>query len=154
MLASSPRLVHALLGKSIAETFLVGTLAVFAYFTILPPYFHGWGEPTETSIVGWAVNNADPWGRVEVHLYVDDQFIDKQIASISRPDVKAAGWAKDEWHGYGFVLPALSPGLHEAAVYARHDSGKGTRKTLQLLGDPIRFTVDSSGKLVPAPSEK
>lgn len=149
MLTSSTRLVHVLLGKSIAETLLVGSLAVFAYFTILPPYFHGWGEATETSIVGWAVNNADPWGRVEVHLFVDDQFIGKQVASVSRPDVKIAGWANDEWHGYAFVLPSLSPGLHEAGVYARHDSGKGTRKSLQLLGNPIQFVVDANGK--PAP---
>jgi hypothetical protein len=145
MQTPSSRLTNVLIGKSIAETLFVGALAVFVYFTILPPVFHGWGEVLDKSIVGWAVNDADPSGRVEVHLYVDNQFIGQQVASQYRPDVKTAGWANDDWHGYIFSLPALTPGVHEARVYARHDSRKGTRKSLQMMGDPIRFTVDANG---------
>lgn len=150
MLTPSNRLTNALIGKSIAETLFVGTLAILAYFTIVPPVFHGWGEILDESIVGWAINDADPWGRVEVHLYVDDQFVGKQAASLARPDVRAAGWANDDWHGYRFSLPAFPPGVHEARVYARHDSGNETRKSLQMLGEPIRFSVDANRKVIPA----
>ena len=31
-------------------------------------------------------------------------------------------------------------------VYAVHESGGGLRRTLQLLGYPIRFSVDQNGK--------
>ena len=144
----SSRLVHALIGKSIAETLLVGALAVFAFISVLPPFFHGWGEVADPGIAGWAVNNSAPWDRVEVHLFVDGEFIATQVASKARPDVQAAGWAKDEWHGYFFNLPPLPLGQHEARVYALHDSGDGARKSLQMLGDPIPFFVDAQGKLI------
>ena len=83
------------------------------------------------------MDNAEPWQRVEVQLFVDGNFAGTQVAQLSRPDVSAAGWAKDEWHGYEFVLDGLSVGTHEARVYALHRSGE--RNTLQLLGNPIRF---------------
>jgi hypothetical protein len=142
------RLVHALIGKSIAETLLVGALAVFAFISLVPPFFHGWGEVTDTGIAGWAVNNAAPWDRVEVQLYIDGEFIATQVANRSRPDVPAAGWAKDEWHGYFFSLPPLAAGPHEARVYALHNSAGGVRKSLQTLGEPIPFLVDAQGKLI------
>jgi len=44
-----------------------------------------------------------------------------------------------------FMLTSLTPGNHEARVYALHESGGGTRQTLQQLGDPIRFTTDTTG---------
>ncbi len=147
MKTSSPLLVHVLLGKSIAEALIVGALAVFAFIALLPPFFHGWGGVTETGIAGWAVNNAAPWDRVEVQLFVDGQFVAQAVAKGSRPDVSAAGWAKDEWHGYEFALTSLSSGAHEARVYALHDSGQGVRKSLQLLGSPIPFVVDQNGNL-------
>lgn len=143
-------LVHVLIGKSILETLLVGALALFGFMTILPPYFHGWAEVTNAGISGWVVNNAAPWDRVEVELYVDGKFQGQAVAIESRPDVLAAGWSKDQWHGYTFTITANSPGSHEARVYALHDSGDGARKSLQLVGDPITFVVDDRGKLTPS----
>jgi len=154
MKTSYAPLVHVLVGKSIAETLLVGALAVFTFITVLPPYFHGWGEVTEMGISGWAVNNAAPWDRVEVQLFVDGQFMAQGVANRSRPDVVAAGWSRDEWHGYTFPIKALNAGTHEARVYALHDSGDGLRKTLQLLGDPIPFSVDPNGSLVKVSASK
>ena len=66
------------------------------------------------------------------------------MAQLSRPDVAAAGWSKDEWHGYNFAVSELAAGDHEARVYALHRSGE--RLTLQLLGDPVRFVVRGDGK--------
>jgi len=147
------RLVHLLIGKSILETLLVGGLAVFSFMTILPPFFHGWGEVTGSGIAGWVVNNGEPWERVEVQLFVDGKFIADGIANQSRPDVSAAGWARDPWHGYTFRLDTLSRGYHEARVYALHDSGAGARKSLQLVGDQIPFLVDEQGNLSKLPSK-
>jgi len=154
MKTSSTSLVHVLIGKSIIETLLVGALAVFTFLNILPPYFHGWGELTDQGISGWVVNNVAPWERVEVQLFIDGQFVADGVANQSRPDVFAAGWSRDEWHGYKFTISTLNAGLHEARVYVLHDSGGGLRKTLQLVGDPIRFSVDANGKLqkLPAPA--
>jgi len=133
------KLVHLLIAKSILETIFVGTLAVVVYVKLCPPTFKGWGEavPATQSISGWAVDDADPWRRVEVQLFIDGNLAGTQVAQLSRPDVMAAGWAKDEWHGYNFVVSGLSEGMHEAKIYALHQSW--TRYTLQLLGDPIQF---------------
>jgi len=142
---NKPQLVNLLIGKSIAETILVGTIAVVAYLNAFPPTFHGWGEAVveRRSIAGWAVNNATPAQPVEVQLFIDGKLNGTQVANLSRPDVVEAGWAIDAWHGYEFVLTSLTPGNHEARVYAVHPSGGGERYTLQLLGDPIRFVVNA-----------
>jgi hypothetical protein len=147
------KLVHLLIGKSIAETLLVGALAVFTFMTVFPPYFHGWGEVTDNGIAGWAVNNAEPWQHVPVQLFIDGQFVSAGQANLTRPDVVAAGWASDPWHGYSFVLPPQQPGRHEARVYAMHDSGDGARKSLQLLGNPLHFSVEADGRLVKLSSD-
>lgn len=137
------KLVNFLIAKSILETVFVGTLAVVVYVKVFPPTFHGWGEAVveARSISGWVVDDADPWRRVEVQLFIDGKFVGTQVAQLSRPDVVAAKWAKDEWHGYNFPVSGVGEGTHEARVYVLHQSGD--RYTLQLLGDPIRFEVDT-----------
>lgn len=136
------KLVHLLIAKSIIDTIFVGTIAVVVYARAFPPTFHGWGEAVVESrtIAGWVVDDADPWRRVEVQLFVDGKLVATQVAQLSRPDVVVAGWAKDEWHGYSFVVDALADGSHEARVFALHRSGD--RYTLQMLGSPIKFQVD------------
>ena len=145
------KLTNLLIVKSILDTVLVATIAVVVYLNAFPPTFHGWGEAVvqERRIAGWAVNDADPWQRVEVQLFIDGKFAGTQVAQLSRPDVVAAGWARDEWHGYSFDVNDLAAGTHEARVYAVHASGKGARYTLQLLGDPIKFEV----KIFPAKAQ-
>ena len=141
-----PQLINLLIGKSILETVFVAALAVVIFLNVFPPGFKGWGEAViETrSIAGWGVNNAEPWERVEVQLFIDGKLYGAQVAQLSRPDVSAAGWAKDEWHGYRFEVRELEPGDHEARVYALHRSGD--RLTLQLLGDPVAFGVTGDGQ--------
>ena len=146
-MAAPMRLLHALIAKSIAETVLVGALAVFFYFTSFPPYFHGWGEARAHDISGWVVNQRTPWERVEVQLFIDGKFVANGTANQPRPDVLEAGWSRDEWHGYRFAAPSLAAGAHEAKVYALHASAGGGLQTLQLVGDPISFWVDEAGAL-------
>ena len=135
------KLANLLIAKSILETIFVGALAVVVYLRAFPPTFHGWGEAVveSRSIAGWAVDNADPSRHVEVYLFVDGNLVGTSVAQLSRPDVVAAGWAKDEAHGYNF-FGGFKAGIHEARVYALHK--QGDRYTLQMLGDPIRFEVD------------
>ena len=141
------QLLHLLIAKSMLDTLLVGTIAVAVYVNAFPPTFHGWGEAVAAAqaISGWAVSDSDPRQRVEVQLFIDGKLVGTQVAHLSRPDVVAAGWSRDEWHGYNFALPGLAAGVHEARVYALHPSANGTRYTLQMLGDPIRFEVKGDG---------
>ena len=136
------KLTNVLIAKSILDTIFVGAIAVVIYTRAFPPTFHGWGEAVaeSRSISGWVVDHAEPWRRVEVQLFVDGKFVGTQGAQLSRPDIVVAGWGKDEWHGYSFVVDGLASGPHEARVYALHRSGD--RYTLQMLGDPIKFQVD------------
>jgi len=141
------RLVNILIGKSIAETVLVGTLAVVCFIQAFPPFYHGWGEATSRSISGWVVDDSAPWDRVEVQLFIDGVFVAVGVANKSRSDLVAAGWARDEWHGYEFPLSVILPGDHEARVYAVHATSGLRRRTLQLIGDPIRFRRNQDGTL-------
>jgi hypothetical protein len=150
----SSTLIHVLIGKSIAETLLVGSLAVIAFLSVLPPYFQGWVDVTDDGIAGWAVDRSSPWERVEVQLFIDGRFFDTEVASRSRPDVSAAGWTLDEWHGYNFVITSLSAGQHEARVYALRNSGNLARKSLQMLGKPMQFIVGADGKLQELPTAR
>ena len=141
------QLVNVLIAKSMIETVFVAALAVAVYVNAFPPSFKGWGEavPASRAIAGWGVSDSDPWLRLEVQLFVDGKLVERQIANQSRPDVSAAGWAKDEWHGYNFTVKGLAPGTHDARVYVLHASKNGARQTLQMLGDPITFQVNTDG---------
>ena len=139
-------LVHVLIAKSIIETLFVSTLVV-VYFLNVFPHFHGLGEVTPPTISGWAVNSRNPNERVEVYLFIDDKFVARTIASESRAEVVAGGWSTDEWHGFTIHVSAMDLGYHEARAYAIHNSGRGARKTMQLLGHPFRFLVAPDGTL-------
>jgi hypothetical protein len=139
------RLARYLIAKAIIEALLVGALAVAFYLTAFNPFFRGTvDEADHQHVYGWAVNERVPGQRVEVQLYVDGRFVASRMADLPRPDVRAAGRAQDERHGFSFDTPPLDPGEHEARVYVVHESGEGARRTLQLLGNPKRFHVEAS----------
>ncbi len=133
---------------SIAAT-LLATLCAYVYSaTFFPPVFRGWTEVGgRGEIAGWVVNKRAPTERVEVQLYVDDQFIGYRVANLPRPDVVAAGRAVDERCGYAFDVPPLAKGEHVGRAFALHKVGAGKYLTLQLIGVPVRFTVDEAGKV-------
>jgi hypothetical protein len=139
------RLAHFLIGKAIAETLFVGALAVGFYLTAFTPFFRGSLDLADTRhVAGWVVNEREPQARVEVQLYIDGRFVGNRAADVARPDVLAAGRATDEGHGFVFDTPPLPAGEHEARVYAVHASGRGQRRTLQLVDKPLVFTVAAS----------
>ena len=136
------RLTNLLIGKSLVEALFVGALAVGFYLTAFTPYFRGTLDYADgRKVAGWVVNQADENSYVEVQLYIDGRFAGHGTANQSRPDVKAAGRAESEDHGFVFDTPPLPAGQHEARVYAVHMSGEGQRRTLQLVGKPLAFTI-------------
>ena len=138
------RLTNYLIIKSVIEVLFIGALAVGFYLTAFTPYFRGWLDAADAKHVeGWVVNLTEPQSHVEVQLYIDGKFAGDRAADSPRPDVKASGHAEDEMHGFIFDTPQLPAGEHEARVYAVHSSGQEQRRTLQLIGKPLLFSVDA-----------
>ncbi len=133
---------------SIAAT-LVAIVCAYVYSaTFFPPIFRGWTEVSSAgNIAGWVVNRRTPAERVEVQLYIDESFIGYRVADLPRPDVVAAGQAVDERCGFAFDLPPLASGEYTGRAFALHKVGAGKYRTLQLIGVPVRFTVDTTGKI-------
>ena len=144
-LQARKRLTGYLIIKSLIEILFVGALAIGFYLTAFAPYFRGTLDMADArSIAGWVVDQSEPSARVEVQLYLDGRFAGDRLADVARPDVRRAGRAEDDSHGFVFDTPPLSAGEHEARVYAVHESGHGERRTLQLIGKPLVFSVVAS----------
>jgi hypothetical protein len=144
---SKSKLGHLLVAKSMAEALLVTAVSVGFYFVTTNPYLRGVLDSADSqTVAGWAVDEAQPAARVEVQLYIDGIFVADQTAGEFRPDLREAKRAADDWHGFVFKVPPIPPGEHEARVYAAHSSGAGARRTLQLVGKPLKFSVAGTDK--------
>ena len=136
------RLTHLLLGKLVLEILFVVALASGFHYAVVNPRLRGAVDRADARTVeGWAVDARAPERRVEVQLYVDGRHAGSRLADRPRPDVRDAGLAGDERHGFLFETPALPPGEHEARVYAVHESGGGRRRALRQIGPPRSFSV-------------
>lgn len=125
-----------------AAMLIIGVVSIFSYLTFFPSSFRGWPEITPyNSVAGWVVNEAAPMRSVEVQLYIDGHFVADGMANISRPDVVAAGRAKQYKCGFNLALPPLSSGEHEAQIYIAHQIGTGAYRTLKRLGKPLQFKI-------------
>jgi hypothetical protein len=137
------RLSNLLLAKATFDLLFVCALAASFYYAAFRPSFRGALDHADaTSVRGWVVDKRDPARRVEVHLYVDGRFALAGRADAPRPDVQARGYAADTHHGFVLRLAPLPPGEHEARVYAAHESAAGRRRTLQQIGDALRFKTE------------
>ena len=144
---SKSKLGHLLIAKSMAEALLITAVSVGFYFVTTNPYLRGVLDYADNqTVAGWVVDEGQPAARVEVQLYIDGIFMADQTAAGYRPDLREAKRAEDDWHGFVFNLPPVPPGDHEARVYAAHASGAGARRTLQLIGKPLRFRVTGPEK--------
>jgi hypothetical protein len=136
------RLFQFLLGKSVVEALLVTVLGVSFYLVVSNPHLRGWLDQADSqAIAGWVVDEKSAGTRVEIQLFIDDRFIESGVANTFRPDVHASQRADDDWHGFVFKTPQLPPGTHEARVYAIHRGASVERRTLQIIGKPIKFQV-------------
>lgn len=132
--------VQLLIGKSICEALVVTAVAAGLFLATTNPALHGWLDHADAqTISGWAVDDSNPERRVEVQLYIDDKFVEQRIANEARPDVHQANRAEDDWHGFVFKAPLLAAGEHEARVYVVYSGATPTRRTLQIIGQPITF---------------
>ena len=137
------RVADFVIAKAVIESLFVAALALGFYLNTFNPFFRGWvDEANRERVAGWAVNLRAPDARVEVQLYIDGNFVASRKAEAPRPDLVEAGRARDPLHGFSFETPALSRGQHEARVYAVHASNGDVRRTMQLVGKPLLFTVD------------
>ena len=149
------KLIHLLISKSIAEALLVAAIAIGFYFATSNPDLRGVLDVANAETVnGWAVDEARPWTRVEVQLFIDNEFVADKNAAEFRPDVHSAKRAEDDWHGFVFATPPLVAGEHEARVYALLPNVAGSRRTLQLIGKPFRFRIEPNQTTLGFPSEK
>jgi hypothetical protein len=136
------RLVNLLLAKAAVDLLFVCALAAGSHYAAFRPSFRGSLDHADAaSVRGWVLDRAEPGRRVEVQLYIDGRPAASAEASEPRPDVAARGYARDERHGFVFLLDRLPPGEHEARVYAVHASDGGRRRTLQQIGGATRFVV-------------
>jgi len=138
-------LVQILIAKSVAEALLVTAVAAGFYLTTTNSQLRGWLDQADAhTISGWAVDGKSSASHVDVQLFIDDRFIENRNASDFRPDVHQAERSDDDWHGFVFKTPPLTRGEHEARVYALYRGSSSARRTLQLLGKPLRFSVDAA----------
>ncbi len=115
----------------------------------LEPHFRGWlDEANPVTVRGWVVSRERPDAAVEVHLYVDGRFVEGRATDQARADLAAAGLRADNRHGFIFFTPALTPGEHEARVYALREGGEGQGRSLRLVGRPQKFEVPESGVIL------
>jgi hypothetical protein len=129
-----------LIGKSIIEALLVTVVAAGLFLATTNPKLHGWLDQADAqTISGWAVDDGNSARRVDVQLFIDDKFIEQRAANELRPDVHQANRAQDDWHGFVFKTPTLAAGEHEVKVYVLHSGTSATRRTLQIIGKPLRF---------------
>jgi hypothetical protein len=141
-LFSREKLFQFLIAKSILEALLVTAIGAGFYLATTNPDLRGWLDQADAhTISGWAVDEKNPAIRVEVQLFIDDKFIENRVAADFRPDVREAKRADDDWHGFVFKTPVLAQGEHEARVYAVHRGVSSSRRTLQIIGKPLRFRV-------------
>jgi hypothetical protein len=143
MRARRARLMKLLLAKLTLDLLFVAALAVYTHAVAFHPFYTGSLDYADShSVRGWVVDRSESGAAVEVQLYVDGRFIADALADQPRPDVFEKGFAQDEHHGFVFRVEALRPGEHEARVYAVHASRSGARRTLQQIGNALRFTSE------------
>lgn len=141
--AARRRLARLLAGKAFLELLLLTALVVGFSRAAFPSSVEGGLDAAEArGVSGWAVDRARPGEAVEVQLYLDGRFVASAVADRPRPDAPAPGDAGADGHGFLFKLEPPRAGGQEARVYAVRASGGGARRTLRLVGGPVRLRAE------------
>jgi hypothetical protein len=99
-------------------------------------------------ITGWAFDRSSPSTRLEVRLLDGDFVLARTIASISRPDVAAAGFG-DGYYGFVLEIPgAIFDGSsHRLSIYA------GPARNARLIGEPFDLILSATLKYRKGPHQ-
>lgn len=132
------RLTRYLLVKAAAELVFVAALAAAFYLTALRAPFTAEvsADAGARAVSGRVLDASHPDTRPELHLYIDGRHVETLPPERAPRGHEAA---RDEGHPFTFRLPPLDPGEHEARVYAAREGARGGRRTLRLLGGPLRL---------------
>lgn len=137
--------IQLLVGKSICEALVVASVAVGLFLATTNLALHGQLEVADAqTISGWVTDDSAAGQPVEVQLFIDDKFIEQKTANESRAGEHQADRAQGDGHEFAFKTPALTAGEHEAKVYVLHRGASLSRRTLQILGSPIRFRSNAT----------
>jgi len=140
-----PFLVRLLIAKSVLDILILGTFSLGFYYSAFNPHLRGSLDKASPDwIRGWVLDLSKRDRRPEVQLYLDGHFVENRVADFPHPNLVTMGFATDDKHGFFFYTPPLEPGPHEARVYVVYESGKGERRTLQLVGKPLSFETTSA----------
>jgi hypothetical protein len=142
--AARRRLAGLLVGKAFLELLLLTALVVGFSYSAFPSSLQGSLDVADArGVRGWAVDRSRPGEPLEVQLYLDGQFVASGLADQPRADAPAGGDAAGVRQGFVFNFdPPPRAGEHEARVYAVRASGGGARRTLRLVGGPLRFKAE------------
>lgn len=138
--AARRRLAGVLIAKAFLELLLLAALVVGFSYSTFPSSVEGKLDRADArGVSGWAVDRSRPGEAVEVQLYLDGQFVASTVANQTRDDVPASGDAQSGSHGFVFKFDPPRAGGKEARVYVVRASGGGARRTLRLVGGPVRL---------------
>lgn len=131
-----------LLAKAVLDFVLVVWLAVSFYFAAFVPVGEGRIEKIDGELRGRFVASRQERGG-EVQLFVDGVYFGASRVSCGaeemKPDARRAAGCE-----FSFALPPLAAGDHEAAAYVSGADVGEARRSLRIIGEPVRFRIESS----------
>ncbi len=138
-----PRLIRLLLLKSFGEFILVAALATLLLVDLRAPA-EGEVEVIDGQTVkGW-IKGTGHDDEVEVQLFIDGRFASSVTARRDESWTDTPHATADGRLNFALQLNHLSEGEHEARAYMLTGSQGGIRRTLTLLGQPVRFGSDAN----------
>jgi hypothetical protein len=142
MRAETPRrLTRLLLLKSLAELLLVAALAASLFLIDVRAGLTGGIERVEGgTLKGWVEGGGDE-AAVEIQLFIDGRFASSALAERVEPARDLQRAEADSRHHFTFQLAVPPDAEHEARAYAVTGGREGVRRTLTLLGQPVRFRI-------------
>lgn len=136
------KLTRLLLAKAALDFVIVVWLAASFASATLTPIEAGRIEKIDGEVRGRFTAKAQHRD-ADVQLFIDEVFVTSTRVRCEAEDVKADARAASPCE-FSFALPPLAAGDHEAAVYVAGADAGEARRSLRIVGEPVRFRVESS----------
>ncbi|GBR04866.1 hypothetical protein AA21952_1554 [Acetobacter oeni LMG 21952] len=109
-------------------------------------HLHGWLDFADRrKVSGWAWNQNQPWDKMQVDIFVDDEYLTTVSAADHRPDLVASGFGTG-WAGFSFAFTRpLDPSVaHTIAVrYAGTDRHLNDSPRLLAASDEFNDELEA-----------